>query len=64
MIISVLVGKDGKPKPGKARVEDSTNEMFNQAALDAIMKTSFTPAIQNGQPIEVPVTVPIVFRLR
>lgn len=64
VIIRVLVGKDGKPKPGKARVEDSTNEMFNQAALDAIMKTSFTPAIQNGQPIEVPVTVPIVFRLR
>lgn len=64
VIIRVLVGKDGKPKPGKVRVEDSSNELFNQAALDAIMKTSFTPAIQNGQPIEVPVTVPIVFRLR
>ncbi|MBK9250022.1 MAG: TonB family protein [Ignavibacteria bacterium] len=64
VIVRVLVGKDGKPKPGKYKIEDSSNEMFNQAAIDAIMKTPFTPAIQNGQPIEVWVTVPMNFQLR
>ncbi len=64
VILRVVVGKDGKPVQGRIRVLDSSNELFNQAAIDAVMKSSFTPAIQNKQPIEVPVTVPIVFRLR
>lgn len=64
VLIRVVVGIDGKPVQGKVRVLESTNELFNQAAIDAVMKSSFTPAIQNKQPIEVPVTVPIVFRLR
>ena len=64
VLIRVVVGKDGKPVQGKVRVLESSNELFNQAAIDAVMKSSFTPAIQNKQPIEVPVTVPIVFRLR
>ncbi len=64
VIVRVLVGKDGKPKPGKIKIEDTSNEMFNQAAIDAVMKTPFTPAIQNGQPIEVWVTVPMNFQLR
>ena len=64
VIVRVLVGKDGRPKPGKIKIEDTSNEMFNQAAIDAVMKTPFTPAIQNGQPIEVWVTVPMNFQLR
>ncbi len=64
VLLRVVVGKDGKPVTGKVRVLDSSNELFNQAAIDAVLKSSFTPAIQNKQPIEVPVTVPIVFRIR
>ncbi|MBI3260319.1 MAG: TonB family protein [Ignavibacteriae bacterium] len=64
VLVRVVVGKDGKPVSGRIRILESTNELFNQTAIDAVMKSSFTPAIQNKQPIEVPVTVPIVFRLR
>lgn len=64
VIVRVLIGKDGKPKPGKVRIEDSSNEIFNQVTIDAIMKTTFTPAIQKGRPVDVWVSVPMVFKLR
>ena len=35
----------------------------DEAALDAILKTKFTPGKQRGKPIKVQVTVPIHFRL-
>ncbi|MFN8359497.1 MAG: energy transducer TonB [Candidatus Kapaibacterium sp.] len=63
VLIRVVVGIDGKPIAAKTRVMESTNELFNQAALDAVLSTTFTPAIQNKQPIEVPVIVPITFHL-
>ncbi|MBK9250023.1 MAG: energy transducer TonB [Ignavibacteria bacterium] len=64
VIIRVLIGKDGMPKPGKYKIEDSSHELFNQPTIDAVMKTPFTPALQKGQPIEVWVTVPMNFQLR
>jgi protein TonB len=63
VLLRVVVGKDGKPVFGKVKVLDSTNDIFNQSAIDAVLKSTFAPAIQNGKPIEVPVVVPIVFRL-
>ena len=35
----------------------------DEAALDAILKTKFTPGKQRGKPIKVQVTIPIVFKL-
>ena len=35
----------------------------DEAALDAILKTKFTPGKQRGKPIKVQVTVPVLFRL-
>ena len=35
----------------------------DEAALDAVIKTKFTPGKQRGRPIKVQVTVPILFRL-
>lgn len=62
VIVRVLVGKNGKPKDAKIQVSDS--EYLDKAALDAVMKSVFTPAIQNGQPIVCWVSIPIKFRLR
>jgi len=62
VIVRVLVGKNGKPKDAKVQFSDS--EMLDKAAVDAVMKCVFTPAIQNGQPITCWVSVPIKFRLR
>ena len=35
----------------------------DEAALDAILKTKFTPGKQRGKPIKVQVTIPVVFKL-
>ncbi|MBS1903106.1 MAG: energy transducer TonB [Bacteroidetes bacterium] len=58
---SVLIAKDGHVE--RVDIEKSDNEIFNQAAIDALKKARFTPAIQNGNPVQVWWTVPIVFRL-
>jgi protein TonB len=60
--VRVLVGTDGKPK--RYIVEHSDNELLTEAAVKAVMSATFTPAIQNGQPIAVWVSIPIDFRLR
>lgn len=62
VVVRVLVGKDGKPV--KAVIEQSDNEVFNQAAIEAIMSSIFTPAIQNGEPVAVWVSIPIDFKLK
>jgi TonB family protein len=62
VIVRVLVNKDGKPK--QAVIQHSDSQMLDQSAKDAVMKSVFTPAIQNGQPIICWVSIPIKFRLR
>ena len=60
--IRVLVGKNGVPK--KHIIESSDSDLLNDAAVRAVMSSVFTPAIQNNQPIDCWVSIPIVFRLR
>ena len=60
--IRVLVGKNGVPK--KHIVESTDSDLLNDAAIKAVMNSVFTPAIQNNQPIDCWVSIPIVFRLR
>ncbi|MFA3783332.1 TonB family protein [Melioribacteraceae bacterium 4301-Me] len=59
--VKVLVDKEGKPK--KAVVIKTDAEIFNQAAIDAAMKSVFTPALQNQHPITVWVVIPFKFEL-
>jgi protein TonB len=60
--IRVLVGKNGIPK--KNIIESTDSDLLNDAAVKAVMSSVFTPAIQNNQPIDCWVSIPIVFRLR
>lgn len=62
--VKVLIGKDGRPKQGRTIIEETASELLNPAAIKAIMAQVFPPATQNGQPVEVWVVIPIVFRLR
>ena len=62
VVIRVLIDVDGKPK--KHIVQQSDNEVFNEAAVAAVMSSVFTPAIQNQQPIQCWVSIPITFKLR
>ncbi len=61
VIVEIIVGKDGHVK--SARVLKSDNEIFNQAALNAVKHYVFKPAMQNDRPVSVRVIQPIVFSL-
>lgn len=60
--LRVKVGKDGRVK--KTIIEDSPSSMLNEAAIKAVKEVIFTPAIQNGEPVECWVSIPINFKLR
>lgn len=61
VFVKVLVDKAGKPR--KAVVIKSDSELFNQSVIDASMKSAFTPALQNQQPIAVWIVLPFRFTL-
>ena len=58
--VRVRVGRDGRVKD--ASVVRSDHVLFDDAALDAVRRWTFTPGIQAGRPVEVWVTIPIRFR--
>jgi len=61
VIVKVLLTKEGKVK--KAILVKSNNDLFIQPAMDAAMKWTFTPAIMNGKPVQVWVSIPFRFKL-
>jgi protein TonB len=61
VFVKVLVDKEGRPK--KAVVIKSDSELFNQSAIDAAMRSAFTPALQNQHPIAVWIVLPYRFTL-
>ncbi|MCL4549567.1 MAG: energy transducer TonB [Bacteroidetes bacterium] len=61
VFVKVLVDKEGRPK--KAVVIKTDSELFNQSAVEAAMKSAFTPALQNNHPIAVWIVLPYRFTL-
>jgi TonB family protein len=59
--LKVLVDKEGIPQ--KAVVIKTDNTLFNQPAINATMKSKFTPALLNKEPIAVWVVLPYKFTL-
>jgi protein TonB len=61
VIVKALLDKEGRVK--KTILVKSSHEMFSQPALDAAQKCVFTPAIMNGNPVPVWVSIPFKFKL-
>ena len=59
--VKVLVDREGNPK--KAVVIKSDNEIFNQPAIDAALKSKFTPALHDQKPTPVWIVLPYRFTL-
>lgn len=60
VFVIVLIGKDGKPR--KANVVKRTppeQTIFDKPAMDAVMNSTYEPAMRNGEPIDVWLAVPI-----
>jgi TonB family protein len=60
--VKIWVDTEGRVR--KAVVLKSSAEMFEASALKAAMEFLFAPAIMNGHPVSVWVSIPFQFRLR
>lgn len=63
VLISALIGINGQVL--KVKIEESTNQLFNNAAIEAIKSPGiFTPAFQDNMAVNCWITIPISFRLK
>ena len=63
VMVYVLIGKDGKVQDVKLHPEKHV-PMLDAAALEAARAWTFEPALSNGRPVPVWVSVPFKFSLR
>jgi TonB family protein len=61
--VQLVIDQDGKVEPGSVRVQESTHNAFEGAAVRAVEQFRFRPAMLNGQRVAVLVTLPITWRL-
>jgi protein TonB len=62
VVLRVLVGKTGSID--SIVIEKSSYDLFKDAAIDAMKKAKYTPAVQNGTPIRVWTDAVIHFKLK
>lgn len=62
VLVSVWVDKTGRAK--KVVVRETTSNTLNNAAVEAVKKTTFTPGIQNKTPVSCWLLIPVVFKLK
>ena len=62
--VYVLAFLDEEGNVANARVIKGIGSGCDEAALEAIKVVKFTPARNNGEPVKVQVTIPIVFKLK
>jgi TonB family protein len=62
--INVLIDKDGKVRDVRIVKSSDSNAGFEEAAIEAAYKTTWKPAISNGQPVAVWTTYRIIFELK
>lgn len=60
-VVTVNCLVDEKGNVSESRVEKSTNEAFDQAALEAVKRWKFKPARQDGNPVSIRVSIPVRF---
>ncbi len=62
VIVKVFINAQGKPI--KPEIKSTDNKIFNKAAMDAVLKTKYMPAQQNGQPVGCWMFITIEFVLK
>jgi protein TonB len=62
--VYVLAFIDENGNVANARVIKGIDGGCDEAALDAVKQTKFNPGKQDGKPVKVQVTIPIVFKLQ
>jgi protein TonB len=62
--VTVEVTIDAQGKPIQTKVVKSSSDVFNDAAVEAVMKYTFKPAMQSNGPVTAKIYIPIDFRLK
>lgn len=62
--VTVEVTVDAQGKPIQTKVVKSSSDVFNDAAVEAVMKYTFKPAMQSTGPVPAKIYIPIDFRLK
>ncbi len=62
--VYILAFVDEQGTVTKAQVIKGIGAGCDEAALDAVLKTKFTPGKQRGKPVRVQVSIPILFKLK
>ncbi len=63
VVIKVVIGKDGLVKDAYV-LSGLPGTGLDEAALTAVLNTTFNPAYQRDKPVEVSMAIPVDFRLR
>ena len=58
--VEFVINKEGKVT--QPEIIDSFNVRLNDVVLDKVRQSLYTPAIQNGRPIQVKYKLPILFK--
>lgn len=61
VIVKLIV--DEKGNVSKTEVVQSVNEELDKAAVDAIKKTKFTPAMKDNKAVKSEIFIPVMFKL-
>ncbi len=62
VVVNVLVDTDGKPL--KCMILESDSKLLDNAAVTAIMRSRFKPAILNNSPVMCWIDIPVEFKLK
>lgn len=57
VVVKVQIDKSGKPL--QAKILSSTNSSLNAAVVEAVMRSSFTPAVMSSGPVTTWMTIPL-----
>ena len=63
--VGVLISESGKPIKAQIMKREPANEtVFDKSAIEAVMKSTYSPGFQSGKPVKVWLMIPIRFTLR
>lgn len=62
VVLSVMVDQEGTP--AQITVLSPAHELLNEAAIETVYRTRFTPASHNGRRVASKVSVPVQFKLK
>jgi protein TonB len=61
VILEIVVNRNGEVESAKVL---KSHPLFDQAAIDAVKKWKYNPALQSGRPVKVYITVVVDFKLK